>query len=80
VRTLLTPVLSFGARPNDAIAIAFGTPHQSRRITRVAMLQNAHGPAPVNDSEYVFELDYAFVPVPGGPGPEDGNQLLRSNP
>jgi hypothetical protein len=78
VRTLLTPVLSFEARPNDAIA--FGTPEQNQRITQVAMLQNALGPAPVKDSEYVFELDYTLVPVPGGPGPEDGHQLLRSNP
>jgi porin len=31
------------------------------------MLQNALGPmpVPVKDFEYVFELDYTFVPVPG---------------
>jgi porin len=57
----------FDARPNDTIAFAAGTTHQNQRITQVAMLQNALGlgPVPVKDSEYVFELDYTFVPVPG---------------
>jgi porin len=57
----------FESRPNDAIAFAVGTTHQNQRITQVAMLQNALGlgPVPVKDSEYVFELDYTFVPVPG---------------
>ena len=54
----------FAARPNDTIAFAAGTTHQNQRITQFAMLQNALGlgPVPVKNSEYVFELDYTFVP------------------
>jgi len=57
----------FEARPNDVVAFAMGTTHQNERITQIASLQNALGlgPVPVKDSEYVFELDYTFVPTPG---------------
>ena len=57
----------FESRPNDSVAFAVGTTHRNQRVTQVAMLQNASGsgPAPVKDSEYVFELDYTFVPVTG---------------
>ncbi|MBV8185927.1 MAG: carbohydrate porin [Alphaproteobacteria bacterium] len=57
----------FAARPNDVIAFAMGTTHQNERITQVASLENllGLGPVPVKDSEYVFELDYTFVPKPG---------------
>jgi len=57
----------FAFRPNDVVAFALGTTHQNQRITQVASLQNALGlgPVPVKDSEYVFELDYTFVPTPG---------------
>jgi porin len=59
----------FEARPNDVIAFALGTTHQNQRITQVASLQNSLGgpgtPVAVKDSEYVFELDYTFVPTPG---------------
>ena len=51
------------------IAFALGTTHQNQRITQVASLQNLLGgpgtPVAVKDSEYVFELDYTFVPTPG---------------
>jgi porin len=54
----------FEARPLDVISFAVGTTHQNERITQVASLQNqlGLGPVPVKDSEYVFELDYTFVP------------------
>lgn len=57
----------FDSRPNDVIAFAVGTTHQNARITEIANLQNWLGPGPVavKDSEYVFELDYTFVPTPG---------------
>ena len=53
-------------RPHDVIAFAVGATHQNARITEVANLQNwmGPGPVPVKDCEYVFELDYTFVPVP----------------
>jgi len=51
----------------DLQLVHVSTTHQNQRITQVAMLQNALGlgPVAVKDSEYVFELDYTFVPVPG---------------
>jgi carbohydrate-selective porin OprB len=51
----------------DLQLVHVSTTLQNQRITQVAMLQNALGlgPVPVKDSEYVFELDYTFVPVPG---------------
>jgi porin len=57
----------FSSRPNDAIAFAAGTTHVNNRVTDVATLENALGlgPVPVKNSEYVFELDYTFVPTPG---------------
>ena len=57
----------FSSRPNDVIAFAAGTTHVNNRVADVATLQNALGlgPVPVKNSEYVFELDYTFVPTPG---------------
>ena len=57
----------FSFRPNDVIAFAAGTTHVNNRVTDIATLQNALGlgPVPVKNSEYVFELDYTFVPTPG---------------
>jgi porin len=57
----------FESRPNDVIAFAIGATHQNARITEVANLQNwmGLGPVPVKDCEYVFELDYTFVPTNG---------------
>jgi porin len=57
----------FDFRPNDVIAFAAGTTHGNNRITDINTVQNALGlgPVPVKDSEYVFELDYTFVPTAG---------------
>jgi porin len=45
----------FSARPNDVVAFAAGTTHVNHRAADAA----------VKNSEYVFELDYTFVPTPG---------------
>jgi porin len=57
----------FSFRPNDVIAFAAGTTRLNSRVTDVGALQNAlgTGPGPVKTAEYVFELDYTFVPTPG---------------
>jgi porin len=57
----------FASRPNDVIAFAAGTTHINSRIVEEAILQNAQGLGPLSEksAEYVLELDYTFVPVPG---------------
>ena len=57
----------FSSRPNDVIAFAAGTTHVNSRVVDAAILQNALGLGPVSEksAEYVLELDYTFVPVPG---------------
>jgi porin len=57
----------FSSRPNDVISFAVGTTHVNDRVTDAAALTNALGGGPVivKNSEYVFELDYTFVPTPG---------------
>jgi porin len=57
----------FPSRPNDVIAFAMGTTHVNNRVVEAAILQNALGlgPASEKSAEYVLELDYTFVPVPG---------------
>ena len=57
----------FRSRPNDVIAFAAGTTHVNNRVADAATLQNAlgFGPVPVKNAEYVFEVDYTFVPTPG---------------
>jgi porin len=57
----------FSSRPNDVISFAMGTTHVNDRVTDAATLRNALGlgPVPVKSAEYVFELDYTFVPIPG---------------
>lgn len=57
----------FSSRPNDSIGFAMGTTNVNDRVVSAQNLQNAVGlgPVPVKDAEYVFELDYTFVPTPG---------------
>lgn len=57
----------FSFRPNDVIAFAAGTTRLNSRVTDVGALQDTlgTGPGPVKTAEYVFELDYTFVPTPG---------------
>lgn len=56
-----------GSRPHDQISFAAGTTQVNPRLTG---LQNTLSgldlqPAVVKNSEYVLELQYAFVPLPG---------------
>jgi porin len=57
----------FPSRPNDFIGFAVGTTRQNPAVTQAAIASNAlgSGPVPVKDAEYVFELDYNFVPMSG---------------
>jgi porin len=57
----------FSERPNDQISFAAGTTQVNPRLVGLQNTLNGLGlePALVKYSEYVFELQYAFVPVPG---------------
>ena len=55
------------ARPHDQVAFAAGTTQVNPRLIGLQNTLNGLGlqPAAVRNSEYVFELQYGFVPVPG---------------
>jgi porin len=57
----------FSERPNDQISFGAGTTQVNPRLIGVQNTLSGLGlqPASVKNSEYVFELQYAFVPLPG---------------
>lgn len=57
----------FSERPNDQISFGAGTTQVNPRLLGLQNTLNGLGlqPASVKNSEYVFELQYAFVPKPG---------------
>jgi porin len=57
----------FSGRPHDQISFGAGTTQVNPRLVGLQNTLNGLGLLPdvVKNSEYVFELQYALVPVPG---------------